>query len=102
MRAVRVLLRSPHCRDEFYDVYRPLLAGWHPAGMELQGVNWADIQRLYSPGEIPGVFERRPGGENGEGAVVCVAKGPSAGQTAAFIAIDLVLGVEHGAPLFRF
>ena len=51
---------------EFYDVYRPLLGGWDARGLVLRGT---------------GTTTR--------------AKGPSAGQTALLILLDVVLGVAH-------
>ena len=51
---------------EFYDVYRPLLGGWDAHGLVLRGT---------------GTTTR--------------AKGPSAGQTALLILLDVVLGVAH-------
>ena len=51
---------------EFYDVYRPLLGGWDAHGLLLRGT---------------GTTTR--------------AKGPSAGQTALLILLDVVLGVAH-------
>lgn len=62
-------LRSVH-QAEFYDVYRPLLAGWASTGLRLRGTTPAND-------------------------VVVHWKGPSAGQTAILILLDLVLGVEH-------
>ena len=56
--------------DEFYDIYRPLLGGWAGRGLILKGATAADDK-----------------------LVEC--KGPSAGQTAALILLDLVLGVRH-------
>eukprot|EP00616_Rhizochromulina_sp_CCMP1243_P002977 CAMPEP_0118971358 /NCGR_PEP_ID=MMETSP1173-20130426/8007_1 /TAXON_ID=1034831 /ORGANISM="Rhizochromulina marina cf, Strain CCMP1243" /LENGTH=512 /DNA_ID=CAMNT_0006920803 /DNA_START=121 /DNA_END=1655 /DNA_ORIENTATION=+ len=57
-------------RDMFYDVYRPLLNGFHPKGVALQ---------LTTEGE----------------PLVVTPKGPSAGQSAMFVVFDTVLGVSH-------
>ena len=56
--------------DEFYDVYRPLLGGWAESGLLLRGAMAA-------------------------GDAVVRWKGPSAGQTALLLLLDLVLGIEH-------
>ena len=65
--------------SEFYDVYRPLLGGWAPRGLQLPP---------------------RPG--EGPAGQVAKSAGPSAGQTAIFIVIDLALGVDHGPKLKAF
>lgn len=57
--------------QEFYDMYRPLLAGFWPDGVLLEGVG------------------------GGEGTVV-KAKGPSGGQLPFAMLIDRGLGVDHG------
>lgn len=63
--------------DEFYDVYRPLLGGWAEGGLKLRGATTASD---------------------------CVVrwKGPSAGQTALLLLLDMVLGVEHRAQVSSF
>ena len=65
---------------EFYDFYRFLLGGWPKAGLVLP----ASPAHNLPPHTVKG-FE-----------------GPSAGQTAVFILIDLVLGVKHGPKLSGF
>lgn len=81
LRRVRQLLEAlPAGVDpaEFYDVYRPLLGGWAGrGGLLLKGATAADDTRVE-------------------------CKGPSAGQTAALILLDLVLGVRHGAETAGF
>ena len=64
--------------DEFYDVYRLLLGGWGSEGLVLHGVGSA------------------------EQAAVASHDGPSAGQTAILICVDLVLGTQHGPNLAQF
>ena len=84
----RVVLRSVYdlvWADEFYDVYRPLLGGWAPQGIRLPALPGTSGASSHSGGEY-----------------VAKSGGPSAGQTAIFIVIDLVLGVEHGPKLIRF
>eukprot|EP00041_Stephanoeca_diplocostata_P017032 m.338878 g.338878 ORF g.338878 m.338878 type:complete len:487 (+) comp20569_c0_seq2:268-1728(+) len=58
--------------DEFYNVYRPLLGGFHPDGVRFAGVG----------GDDDGVLVR--------------CKGPSAGQHVMFMLLDILLSVEHG------
>lgn len=66
---------------EFYDIYRPLLGGWAGRGLRLPSLG---------------------GGDEGGAAYVANSGGPSAGQTAIVILIDLALGVEHGPKLKGF
>ena len=61
---------------EFYDVYRSLLSGF------------TDGLRLPASPPLPGVLVK--------------PVGPSAGQTAVLILVDIVLGVEHGPKLAAF
>ena len=80
LRRVRLLLGEiPEVVDvdEFYDVYRPLLGGWAEGGLKLRGATTASD---------------------------CVVhwKGPSAGQTALLLLLDMVLGVEHRTQVSSF
>jgi hypothetical protein len=59
-------------KEDFYNIYRPLLGGFYPEGLTLQGV------------EV-----------NGQQPAVLAAKGPSAGQSTMIILFDLMLGVSH-------
>jgi hypothetical protein len=84
----RIILRSIYdmvWADEFYDVYRVLLAGWAPLGLQLPA--------------LPGQSGAEP---SSGGEYISRHGGPSAGQTAIIICIDLALGVEHGSRLVQF
>jgi len=64
--------------DAFYDIYRPLLAGFFPDGIVFEGV----------PSK---------GSSNGdEQYYVAKGKGPSAGQSTMFVLLDIALGIKHG------
>lgn len=65
--------------SEFYDFYRFLLGGWPEGGLSLP----ASPAHKLAAGTAEHV-------------------GPSAGQTAVIILVDLVLGIEHGASLRAF
>ena len=64
-------------RDVFYDVYRPLLGGFYPEGILLEGVEpqgW-DSEAEEAPAQkMPWVQE------GGVGGLLVSPKGPSAGQ----------------------
>lgn len=64
----------------FYDVYRPVLNGFFPEGIVLEGIS--DEVAKGSP-----FLEA-------DGARV-VSKGPSAGQSSVIMLIDMFLGVRH-------
>lgn len=76
--------------DEFYDVYRPLLSGWSPRGLRLPLLR-PDASSLSADGSQAAV-----------GEVTSLHGGPSAGQTAIIMLIDLALGVQHGPQLTSF
>jgi indoleamine 2,3-dioxygenase len=59
---------------DFYEVYRPLLNGFYPVGLTLEGV---------------------PCEKTGKAPKVEAAKGPSAGQSTMIILFDAMLGVSH-------
>jgi hypothetical protein len=68
----------------FYDIYRPLLGGWHPDGIVMEGLTESDCATHAS-----GVLVAEADG------VVNYAKGPSAGQSTMFLLFDAALGVRH-------
>ncbi|CAE8634329.1 unnamed protein product, partial [Polarella glacialis] len=73
----------------FYDVYRPLLEGFFPAGILLQGES-------VVPEGVPFLSQTEPGADGG-GALLNQSKGPSAGQSTILL-IDAFLGVSHCKP----
>jgi hypothetical protein len=77
--------------DTFYDVYRPLLGGFHPEPLRLMGVTEEGVRRLglgdkLAPPAVAG---------GGGGGVGMLGKGPSAGQSTMMVLFDLFLGVRH-------
>eukprot|EP00794_Sanderia_malayensis_P019463 gene19463-21386_t len=78
-------------KDVFYDVYRPLLAGFWPHGVVL------DVEVLvgvFHAGERCQNVIVKDGGDNG--GVRVRPKGPSAGQSTMILLFDVLLGIEHG------
>lgn len=71
----------------FYDVYRPLLAGWHPHGLVLEGV--AREEKIDDD-----VHQNAPQ-DRTDSFYVTYAKGPSAGQSAFILLFDALLGIQH-------
>lgn len=61
-------------KDGFFDIYRPLLSGFYPHGIQFEGV-------YTNEGESK--------------SFVNYAKGPSAGQSAMIVLFDLALGISH-------
>jgi len=74
-------------RDIFYDVYRPLLGGFYPDGLVLEGI---DKQLADASNNM--LIDVQPEGAN---AVRVKPKGPSAGQSAMVMLFDIFLGVDH-------
>lgn len=90
----------------FYDVYRPLLAGFYPEGIVLQGARAtlvravglsrngqsckSGVDAAHLPAWVGDADDEGPGDD-----VMVRPKGPSAGQSAVFILLDLFLGVGH-------
>lgn len=88
-------------RSTFYDVYRPLLNGFWPEGIVLEGVSLQDCLKISEAsmkadegGYWAGSTEAGRVVE-GEGGLEVRAKGPSAGQSAVFFIVDALLGVSH-------
>ena len=87
---------------EFYDVYRPLLSGWGERGLRLPAVG--STPRSSQGGVSKGGVAARgaAGADEEEVEIVSRHGGPSAGQTAIIMLIDMALGVNHGPQLQAF
>jgi hypothetical protein len=91
--AIKVLEMIPSRVDPdiFYDVYRPLLAGFYPDGVCFEMGETQTHTDLGPESESPPWVK----GGWGMGGFLVHPKGPSAGQSAVFILLDLFLGVKH-------
>jgi hypothetical protein len=93
-------------KDIFYDIYRPLLGGFFPEGIILEGVDRNLVISQRSQGSAasppPWVMESVEGVRAAVGGVRVCPKGPSAGQSAVFIILDLFLGVSHAGEAGSF
>ena len=78
-------------KEEFYNMYRPLLGGFYPHGVFLEGVGREQF-------DLPWLH----GSQACDGALRVCPKGPSAGQSAAFMLLDLFLGIRHKADAKKF
>ena len=67
--------------DVFYNVYRPLLGGWYPDGVRLEGV---------------------PSSEGSKVGKLARSKGPSAGQSSLIVMLDQFLGINHFGEAGKF
>eukprot|EP00927_Polykrikos_kofoidii_P042863 TRINITY_DN36911_c0_g1_i1.p1 TRINITY_DN36911_c0_g1~~TRINITY_DN36911_c0_g1_i1.p1 ORF type:complete len:499 (+),score=71.37 TRINITY_DN36911_c0_g1_i1:62-1558(+) len=88
-------------RRIFYDVYRPLLSGYFPDGVQLAGLD-AEIVRQDCAEQIElGLISV----DSNDGKVRSLGKGPSAGQSTMIVLFDLFLGVTechtNGVSLFQ-
>ena len=70
-------------RDVFYDVYRPLLNGFHPEGVRLQVASLDKTSLSVSCVK------------NECGSLLNTSKGPSAGQSTVILLLDSFLAVSH-------
>eukprot|EP00937_MAST-01D_sp_MAST-1D-sp2_P000272 g272.t1 len=86
--------------DAFYDVYRPLLGGWWPQGIVLEGVAPGEDEQDGDAGDAAGDADAGVSGGVAGRLVRC--KGPSAGQSTMIVLFDLLLGVRHGATMGQF
>eukprot|EP00947_MAST-08B_sp_MAST-8B-sp1_P006080 g6080.t1 len=75
--------------EEFYNVYRPYLAGFFPRGARLAGADGGARLDLHET-----IEDGHAVGDNPDD-IVTRAKGPSAGQSTIVALIDLVCGIEH-------
>ena len=75
----------------FYDIYRPILGGFHPEGPVLAGVDAKMVEEHAAAQLEMGLLKVEE-----DGKVRTVAKGPSAGQSTMIILFDMFLGVVHG------
>jgi len=79
-------------KDDFYDLYRPMLGAFWPDGITLTGVGSGE--GLHVKAREPDV----PCWQAATGMQVA-AKGPSAGQSTMVLMFDILLGVSHkGVP----
>ena len=75
----------------FYDIYRPILGGFHPEGPVLAGVDAKMVEEHAAAQLEMGLLKVEE-----DGKVRTMAKGPSAGQSTMIILFDMFLGVVHG------
>ena len=73
-------------KDVFYDIYRPLLNGFHPDGVLLE---------VSSPEKAGFWMESVAGLQKAEGSLLNTSKGPSAGQSTVILLLDSFLAVSH-------
>lgn len=66
--------------DVFYDIYRPLLNGFHPSGVIMEVAT--------APGNVAGLKLE-------SGGLMNQCKGPSAGQSTVILMLDIFLSVSH-------
>lgn len=98
--------------DEFYDVYRLLLGGWPDDGVTMQASSdaWSEAASregvASEAGEGATASPAAPDGAAAEDGthedVVAKLGGPSAGQTAVLMLVDLCVGLQHGPQLSAF
>ncbi|CAE7363522.1 Ido1, partial [Symbiodinium necroappetens] len=74
-------------KDLFYDVYRPLLNGFHPSGLKME-VSEAAADLLTRP--VACVTKAIEGG-----GLLNKSKGPSAGQSTIILLLDSFLAISH-------
>ena len=78
----------------FYDVYRPLLAGFWPDGLILDGTHAHTHCYAVPSRAVPcTAYAQALTGTDRSEAVA--AKGPSAGQSTMIVLFDMLLGIDH-------
>jgi len=95
----------------FFDVSRPLLGGFWPTPVLLQGISMVEAKAAAAAGEVGNttfaeVSATSPttttstksdlNAADAEEGVLAFSKGPSAGQSTMFFVFDIFLGVSHG------